>query len=114
MNKTAPSAAEKESTKEPARSPSYRREAELIVQEENEAKKQMPVYKGLEKFKLLEKMGEYVYYLVSFALSAECFHSGAFSNVYKALDLSSGLKVAGMHSYFMKQFAHTTPILVNA
>ena len=47
-------------TKEPIPSPNYRREAELIVQEENEEKKKMPAYKGLEKFKLLEKMGEYV------------------------------------------------------
>lgn len=41
-------------------SPNYRREAELIVQEEKEAKAKMPVYKGLEKYTLLEKMGEYV------------------------------------------------------
>lgn len=41
-------------------SPNYRREVELIVQEENEAKGRLPTYKGLENFKLLEKMGEYV------------------------------------------------------
>ncbi|EIW82195.1 Pkinase-domain-containing protein [Coniophora puteana RWD-64-598 SS2] len=37
----------------------------------------MPTYKGLENFKLLEKMGD-----------------GAFSNVYKAKDLTTGKKVA--------------------
>ncbi|KAJ4472318.1 kinase-like domain-containing protein [Lentinula aciculospora] len=56
----------------------YNREAaEQIVKEEREAKTQMPSYKGLENFKLLEKMGD-----------------GAFSNVYKALDLKTGQKVA--------------------
>ncbi|KAE9410282.1 Pkinase-domain-containing protein [Gymnopus androsaceus JB14] len=54
-----------------------REAAEQIVQEEREAKSQMPTYKGLENFKLLEKMGD-----------------GAFSNVYKALDLQTGKKVA--------------------
>ncbi|KAI5125034.1 hypothetical protein M0805_007458 [Coniferiporia weirii] len=62
---------------EPMPSPGYKREAELIVQEEKEAKSKMPVYKGLEKFKLIEKMGD-----------------GAFSNVYKAIDISTGQKVA--------------------
>lgn len=38
----------------------YQREAEIIVQEERQAKNKMPVYKGLERFKLLDKMGEYV------------------------------------------------------
>ncbi|KAH8118335.1 Pkinase-domain-containing protein [Phellopilus nigrolimitatus] len=63
--------------KEPTPSPNYRREAELIVQEEKEAKNKMPTYKGLEKYKLIEKMGD-----------------GAFSNVYKAVDLTTGQKVA--------------------
>ncbi|KAG8885902.1 hypothetical protein FRB97_009064 [Tulasnella sp. 331] len=62
----------------PAVSTPYSREAEMIVQEEREAKGKMPVYKGLERFKLIEKMGD-----------------GAFSNVYKAIDLDSGKKVAG-------------------
>lgn len=83
-------------------SPNYRREAELIVQEENEAKSKMPTYKGLEKFKLLEKMGEYVssrhVTLVAFTKYRQ---SGAFSNVYKAFDLSTGKKVAGMESPYM-------------
>ncbi|KAG8920602.1 hypothetical protein FRC02_000804 [Tulasnella sp. 418] len=55
----------------------YAKEAEMIVKEERETKNKMPVYKGLERFKLLEKMGD-----------------GAFSEVYKALDLTSGQKVA--------------------
>ncbi|KLO18071.1 Pkinase-domain-containing protein [Schizopora paradoxa] len=63
--------------KDPVPSPNYRREAEMIVQEENEAKSKLPTYKGLEGYKLVEKMGD-----------------GAFSNVYKAIDLASGQKVA--------------------
>ena len=43
-----------------AASPKYREEVEQIVQEEREAKSKMPTYKGLENYKLLEKMGEYV------------------------------------------------------
>ncbi|KAH9048990.1 Pkinase-domain-containing protein [Lactarius hengduanensis] len=53
------------------------REVEKIVQEERAAKEKMPTYKGLERFKLIQKMGD-----------------GAFSNVYKALDLASGTTVA--------------------
>ncbi|EJU06270.1 Pkinase-domain-containing protein [Dacryopinax primogenitus] len=51
--------------------------AEQIVREEREAKNKMPQYKGLERFKLLDKMGD-----------------GAFSNVYKAVDLTTSQKVA--------------------
>lgn len=69
----------------------------MIVQEENEAKKQMPAHKGLENFKLIEKMGEYV--LISDICIRHCVSdyppSGAFSNVYKAIDLKTGQKVAG-------------------
>lgn len=39
-------------------SPKYKEEVEQIVQEEREAKNKMPVYKGLENYKLLDKMGE--------------------------------------------------------
>lgn len=55
---------EKPAKEEPMRSPVHQ-QAELIVQEEKEAKTKMPSYKGLEKFKLLEKMGEYVRPLIS-------------------------------------------------
>jgi len=55
----------------------YTREVEKIVQEERAAKEKMPTYKGLERFRLTQKMGD-----------------GAFSNVYKALDLTSGASVA--------------------
>lgn len=41
-----------------------------LVAEENEIKSKFPRYPGLERWKLLEKMGD-----------------GAFSNVYRALDL---------------------------
>lgn len=34
--------------------------AEYIVKEEREAKSKLPQYPGLEQFKLIEKMGEYV------------------------------------------------------
>ena len=39
-------------------SPKYKEQVEQIVQEEREAKGKMPVYKGLENYKLVEKMGE--------------------------------------------------------
>ncbi|KAK2466356.1 hypothetical protein APHAL10511_001998 [Amanita phalloides] len=51
--------------------------AAMIVNEEREARNRMPSYKGLENFKLLEKMGD-----------------GAFSDVYKAIDVTTGKKVA--------------------
>ncbi|KAF8996279.1 Pkinase-domain-containing protein [Hymenopellis radicata] len=54
-----------------------RQAAEEIVKQEREAQGQMPTYKGLENFKLEDKMGD-----------------GAFSNVYKALDLTTGKRVA--------------------
>jgi hypothetical protein len=43
-----------------AASPDFRAEAEMIVQEEREAKGKLPTYKGLENFRLLDKMGECV------------------------------------------------------
>jgi hypothetical protein len=41
-------------------SPGTREAAEMIVSEERDARTKMPTYKGLENFKLLEKMGESV------------------------------------------------------
>ena len=38
----------------------YSREAEIIVQEERQAKSNVPQYKGLERYRILEKMGELV------------------------------------------------------
>jgi hypothetical protein len=38
----------------------YTREAEKIVQEEKSEQSKMPIYRGLENFRLLEKMGESV------------------------------------------------------
>jgi len=38
----------------------YSREAEMIVQEERQAKNNVPQYKGLERYRILEKMGESV------------------------------------------------------
>jgi membrane-associated HD superfamily phosphohydrolase len=40
--------------------PAHQEVAEEIVRQEREAKSQMPTYKGLEAFKLVEKMGEFV------------------------------------------------------
>ncbi|KAJ7283833.1 kinase-like domain-containing protein [Mycena rebaudengoi] len=54
-----------------------REAAEQIVRQERELKAQMPSYKGLENFQIVEKMGD-----------------GAFSNVYHAKDLTSEKKVA--------------------
>lgn len=41
-----------------AKSEDYTKQVEAIVQEERETKSKMPVYKGLENYKLLDKMGE--------------------------------------------------------
>ncbi|PPQ65216.1 hypothetical protein CVT26_000193 [Gymnopilus dilepis] len=56
--------------------------AEQIVDEERKAKSKMTTYKGLENFRLDEKMGD-----------------GAFSNVYRAVDLTSGKPVAIIYHY---------------
>ncbi|KAI6105718.1 kinase-like domain-containing protein [Pisolithus sp. B1] len=50
---------------------------DTAVPEDHHPKVKMPTYKGLENFKLLDKMGD-----------------GAFSNVYKAIDLTTNEKVA--------------------
>uniref|UniRef100_A0A0W0FCL0 Protein kinase domain-containing protein n=1 Tax=Moniliophthora roreri TaxID=221103 RepID=A0A0W0FCL0_MONRR len=76
-NQQQPPPAKQQARSEPQVSPAPKEVAEQIVKEEREAKAQMPSYRGLENFKLLDKMGD-----------------GAFSNVYKALDLTSNNKVA--------------------
>ncbi|KAF8639761.1 hypothetical protein AX17_001022 [Amanita inopinata Kibby_2008] len=58
-------------------SPPTKEVTTTIFNEERETRNRMPSYKGLENFKLLEKMGD-----------------GAFSNVYKAIDITTGAKVA--------------------
>ncbi|AFR92267.2 CAMK/CAMK1 protein kinase [Cryptococcus neoformans] len=77
--------------KVPAASPNYREEAEKIVADERAQSEKMPVYAGLEEFKLIEKMGD-----------------GAFSNVYKAVDRRSGQKVAVkvVRKYELNQSQH--------
>ncbi|KAH7343347.1 kinase-like domain-containing protein [Rhizoctonia solani] len=55
----------------------YSREAEMIVAEEREAASKMPQFPSLERYRMIEKMGD-----------------GAFSNVFKAVDLQTGKKVA--------------------
>jgi serine/threonine protein kinase len=80
-------------SKVPQGSPNFREEAERIVADERAQSEKMPVYevcldsllkmslqlivKGLEQYRLVEKMGD-----------------GAFSNVYKAVDRKTGQKVA--------------------
>ncbi|KAL0093374.1 kinase [Phycomyces blakesleeanus] len=51
--------------------------AARIVEEENIAKQRMPIYRGLERYKLIKKLGD-----------------GAFSNVFKALDTETQENVA--------------------
>ncbi|KAI0637727.1 Pkinase-domain-containing protein [Trametes polyzona] len=75
QQREAPQAQQQQTQKQTT--PKYKEQVEQIVQEEREAKGKMPIYKGLENYKLVEKMGD-----------------GAFSNVYKAIDLRSGQKVA--------------------
>ncbi|KAG1715953.1 hypothetical protein ID866_1242 [Astraeus odoratus] len=66
-----------QSSKHPPSAPESPHEPEMTVPEDREPKAKMPTYKGLENFKLLDKMGD-----------------GAFSNVYKAIDLTTNQKVA--------------------
>ena len=40
------------------KSQSYQREAEEMVQQQKVAKSKMPTYKGLEAYKIQDKMGE--------------------------------------------------------
>lgn len=42
------------------KSPPAHEIAKTLVSEEREAKSKLPIYKGLENFKLLQKMGESV------------------------------------------------------
>nr|ODN97763.1 CAMK/CAMK1/CAMK1-RCK protein kinase [Cryptococcus depauperatus CBS 7855] len=74
-----------------AASPNYREEAEKIVADERAQSEKLPVYPGLEEYRLLEKMGD-----------------GAFSNVYKAVDRRSGQKVAVkvVRKYELNQSQH--------
>ena len=83
----------------------YRQELEQIVQEERQAKDKMPTYKGLENYRLLDKMGECVVHRslpVLRANFASMSPSGAFSNVYRAIDLRTNVKVAGQHNVIVR------------
>jgi serine/threonine-protein kinase RCK2 len=55
----------------------YNNALEKLVAEENEERSKLPRYKGLERYELIEKMGD-----------------GAFSIVYKAKDLQTNEYVA--------------------
>ncbi|KIJ70250.1 hypothetical protein HYDPIDRAFT_172122 [Hydnomerulius pinastri MD-312] len=72
-----PSKFKVEQAAQPSPSPSEAHKIDMTVPEDHQPKSKMPTYKGLENFKLIDKMGD-----------------GAFSNVYKAIDLSTGQKVA--------------------
>jgi len=52
----------------PAKTPPAREAAEIIVDEERRERSKMPTYKGLEQFKLTEKMGEFVSFFLFFFL----------------------------------------------
>jgi serine/threonine protein kinase len=67
-----------ENTPQPEPAPDSRhQQTNMAVPEDREPKNKLPTYKGLDNFKLLDKMGD-----------------GAFSNVYKAMDLTTGQTVA--------------------
>lgn len=70
-------ASQSASTNNAKRMDAYNEAIQRIVDEEKLISSQMPVYKGLERYKLIEKMGD-----------------GAFSIVYQALDTKTGDKVA--------------------
>ena len=64
----------------------------------------MPTYEGLEHFKLEIKMGECVFdhlSTISLFLTVTFFPSGAFSNVFKALEISTGKHVASMVTVYL-------------
>lgn len=46
----------------------------MIVQEERQAKNNMPQYKGLERYRILEKMGESVAPLTSWLIGVVLIH----------------------------------------
>ncbi|KAJ7276226.1 kinase-like domain-containing protein [Mycena haematopus] len=63
------------------------RQQKQIVKQEREQKEQMPVYKGLENFNIVEEDGRVSRF-------PNIFLIGAFSNVYHAIDLTTNKKVA--------------------
>ncbi|KAG0705506.1 kinase-like domain-containing protein [Suillus ampliporus] len=64
--------------KAPQTAPDTRQQqVKMTTPEDREQKNKLPTYKGLDNFRLLDKMGD-----------------GAFSNVYKAVDLTTGERVA--------------------
>lgn len=85
-----------QNTPQPQPAPdTHQKQANTTPPEDREQKSKMPTYKGLENFRLLEKMGEYVLYHRCGYLIFTFHFSGAFSNVYKAIDVTTGAKVAG-------------------
>ena len=61
-------------TPQPAAPDTRQKQINTTVPEDREPKNKMPTYKGLENFKLLEKMGEYVLYTVSSMRLILTFH----------------------------------------
>ncbi|PFH52518.1 hypothetical protein AMATHDRAFT_1925 [Amanita thiersii Skay4041] len=88
-----PSSATPSTTKHMSAPPPANQAPALIANEQSDSYPKMPSYRGLENFRLLEKMGECacIPLIASFSLMAV---SGAFSNVYKATDLTTKHKVA--------------------
>jgi len=61
-------------TPQPVAPDTRQKQINTTVPEDREPKNKMPTYKGLENFKLLEKMGEYVLYTVSSMCLILTFH----------------------------------------
>lgn len=105
-------------TQDQTATPKFKDEVEKIVQEEREAKSKMPTYQGLENFKLVEKMGEYVFDVLFLFIPSQSIIgmvsiiSGAFSNVYKAIDLRNGEKVAGKSFFSFPSSCLSTGLLL--
>jgi hypothetical protein len=82
---------------------------ESIVIEERKAKETMPIFKGLEDYRLEEKMGESVSFFLLVFLYLLSMLSGAFSNVFKATELSTTRRVAGLYSSCRSPSVHSSP-----
>lgn len=80
-------------------------EALLIVEEERRTSLKMPVYAGLESYQLLDKMGESVIF-IHLPIIFSSGTSGAFSNVYKALDTKTRTRVAGLSPNLVTSLIH--------
>ena len=89
--------------------------AARIDERKEKEKSIMPTYEGLENFKLDIKMGECVIdhlSIISPFLTVTYFSSGAFSNVFKALEISTGKHVASMVSVLSLIFYFISHLII--